>query len=417
MKKVVFSPILCLFAMCVAWGAGVGAGAQTITVDPTDTRQTVGFGADVTSAMHVIERGNPEAVFDQFEALGLSVVRLPIVARAQIRPPAEPHQRVFRMAALAVERDMAIFASLATNAGNGKNFFQGVNKFGPIMKRQPRDGNVYRLNLTGYARFLDRFLLAMYDNGTPVSVLGPFRLDDATHGEYQRLFSQMKVTEFVALGNEQRNLSDAVRANRSVVDSVDVIGTHFHDDGDIRDTRQERVWRDLVEGSKQKPVWFTESARFAAGQGPHQKLVSGLNHFIPALRGGATMVILDRTAPRIVRPNGTPVPHIFSGLAGFIEGTGGVVIGSDVSNARVRSVSFLDGDLLNVHVTNAGGAPREVTIALEEGFKSVAEGLVVVWAQGQTGSESMIDIAGADEWTVDVPPGGYVRVSALVEAP
>lgn len=394
--------------------AALGASAQTVTIDPSDTRQAVSFGADVTSTLYVVDTPNAPAIFDRFEALGLEVVRLPIFARVQIRPPGPPHEQVFRMGRLAAERDMLIFASLALNAGNGKNFFQGANKFGPVMKRNPRQGNVYNLNLTGYAGFLDRFLLAMHDNGATVSVLAPFNHDDATRGEYGRLLSQMQVSQFVVVGNEARNLQDAVRRNGRIVDDVDVVGTHFHDDGDIRDNREERLWADLAQSSGQRPVWFTESARFAAGQGAHQRLVSGLNHFIPAVRGGATMVIFDRTVPRLIRPDGSPVPHIYSGVAAFIEGSGGSVVGSDVSGGDVRSVSFLDGDLLNVHVTNSGGSDRSVTVKLDGGYSSLGEGLMVVWAAGQTADESMIAIGGADEWSVDVPAHGYVRLSLLV---
>lgn len=387
--------------------------AQSLVVSPIDQKQSVAFGADIKLTLQSVDDGNTTGVLDRFVEMGFDMVRVPIFAMRTLENPYDTYyDRVWRVSDLAEDRGMKIFASVANGDGEGTET-HNAGKFDASLTCNCAY-NVYDLNLTAYAAYLDTFIDYMRVNDAAVTYLGPYNEDPADNSDYRKIWNQMVETAFTRVGVESWALSTGVATAPDVRDQLDVVGAHFYDDDVIADDLEAAEWAALVSAADGRPAWFTESSRYRKGSGQTtlQGLIDGLNHFIPAINGGVDRVIVYQAANRLVWYNGGYVANKGRGTGHFINNSSGYVVPSSLSGTTsMRTVSFLDGDTLDVHITNIDLTDQTVTISFEDGF--AANGLVTrtEWTSAGEGLTSAVSVDNEHALSVSVSGESYVHLS------
>lgn len=394
--------------------AGHGGG-HVVAIDLHDTRQSVAFGTDIKLTLSRVAAGDPDRVLDQFQALGFDMVRLPFYPIRTLDPYDPFYDVVWDISDKVEDRGFLVFGSVANGDGDQRNWLHRGEKFGDFLKCNC-PGSLYRLDMEAYAAYVDQYVALMRDHDAALDVLGPFNEDRASAGDYRRLLGHMDETDFVMVGNEGWHLLNATDHAPEVNAFMDVVGAHFYDDKDIPDRLEEKAWADMVQAADGKPVWFTESTRFIDGSGKrHLDLVYGLNHIIPALRGGVERVVIYQGAPRLVTFTGDPVPYRYSGTKQFIAGTPGVLVGSRTSApGRLRTVSFVDEGTLHTHVTNAQDVGQILTVSLDGGTFADEAMEVVVWSSNQEGERVSVLPDDQQQFQLHLPAQSYVYIHSYV---
>lgn len=403
-----------LVASTFAFIGAVGASAQTVSinVDPSDVRQNVKFGTDVKLTVSQVDSGNTAAVLDGFLDLGFDMVRVPIFASRTLEPLDPYYEKVWRVSDQVEDRGMLVFASPAN--GNGEIGLPGAQKHGDFLKSA---GSVYTYGLDPalYAAYLDTYLNYMRLNDAAVTYLGLFNEDPAGASIYSATVSAMVDQSPLIIGGEYIWLQGTVSRASALRAVSDIIGSHFFDDGVIADVDEDGTWATLVANASPKPTWFTESTRYSRGNTNYLKLVNGLNHIIPAIQGGVERVVIYQGAPRLVTYQGNPIAYRYSGTKQFIAGSAGPVVGSSTSDISVRTVNFLNGNILHTNITNTNTVARTVTISLGGGYIAQGNSVQTNWAAGAEGvAEPTTVLDEANQWTVTVPAQSYVHIATTV---
>lgn len=397
----------------LALGCAAPALAQTLTITPIDERQSVAFGADIKLTLQRVDDGNSAAVMDRFVEMGFDMVRVPIFAMRTLQNPYDTYyDRVWRVSDLAEDRGLLIFASVANGDGGGTETHNAGKFHSSLICNCPY--NIYSLNLTAYSAYLDTFIASMRLNDAAVTHLGPYNEDPADNSDYRKIWTQMQESGFARVGVESWALRGGTALTPDVRDQADVIGAHFYDDDVIADASEADEWAALVEAAQERPTWFTESSRYRKGNGQTtlQGLIDGLNHFIPAINGGVDRVIIYQAANRLVWYNGGYVANKGRGTGHFITHSRGNVVPSSLSGSTaMRTVSFVDGDMLHIHITNIDAIDQTVTVTFDDGF--AANGLMTrtEWTSAGEGLTSVSSVVNDDSLSVPVLGTSYVHLS------
>lgn len=394
--------------------ATLGAAAQSvsITVDPSDVRQTVKFGTDIKLTVSAVDSGNTASILDGFQDLGFDLVRVPIFASRTLDPQDPFYDVVWRVSDLIEDRGMLLFASPAN--GDGEVGLPGEQKHGDFLK-SATSSYTYGLDPDLYAAYLDTYLNYMRVNDAAVTYLGLFNEDPAGAGIYSATLAAMTDTSPLIIGGEYIWLQGTVSRAAAMAGVSDIVGSHFFDDDVIADASEDSTWANLITNASPKSVWFTESTRFGRGSTNYMRLVNGLNHIIPAIQGGVERVVIYQGAPRLVNYQGVAQPYRYSGTKQFIASAAGSVVASTTSDYTVRTANFLDGNILHTNITNTETVDRTVTITLSGGYLAQGNSTQTNWsatAEGVAEPTNVLDEASS--WTVTVPAQSYVHISTPV---
>lgn len=403
-------------------GDGIGDNADTdanndgvtdlaINLDLTQLKQQVKFSADITSTVKKVDEGNASTVLNRFIELGVDSLNVPIYASRDLN---DPHYDVlYRVADLAEDKGLTLSATLANTDGVNATVLHGADKFNATFQcGNPKNckGNIYNLKFGAYADFLDQYLANMEAHDAQISALSIYNADDVDALDYSKVWSQMSRTNFTRVGVEQSKLTDSTAKTSAVWEQVDIIGSGFEDADSIAAANHDSSWAALKTAASTKPVWFTQSAR-TDNSSDMNKARSGLENFIPAIRGGAGRVVLDNTANNMVWYNGGRVPYTFDVTKLFIANAKGNVVGSNSEDADLTTVSFKEGNTVKVHITNKAATAKVIKVKLNS--SATLQGAITskVWNDTQKGIAATYSHTG-DLWSVTVPANAYVQMSA-----
>ncbi|WP_017446727.1 hypothetical protein [Gayadomonas joobiniege] len=380
--------------------------ASTITIDPADKNQSVAFGADIKLTLKGVDDGNTSAVMDRFVEMGMDLVRVPIYTTRDISDPF--YERVYRVSDIAEDKGLKIFASVANGDGDQNNNLHHADKFASSFFCNC-SYNLYNLNLTKYAAYLDDYLDNMQINDATVDILGPYNEDDADDSDYNKIWNQMVRNDFQRIGVETYALQAGINKVADVEDRLDIIGAHFYDDANFSYAQKDSKWNELVTATNH-PTWFTESTRYALGSTDLESARLGLEHFIPAIRGGAERVIIYQTANRLVWYNGGTRAYRFSTAKHFMTNADGQVAGSTSDDTDLTTVSFVNNGVLSVNITNKNSTDKTVTIQLQNGYKASGTVTRTIWTATDEGTANTYHLGNNASWNVTVPAGSYVHL-------
>lgn len=382
--------------------------SQVIEIDPGVSYQEVVFGGDAKLTVKKYADGNPDSVSEKlFNQMGLKIFRVPIFALQPITDPIYDDIVKVIKSAKAVNPDVKIFASIANGDGYGEHY-HGASKFPSSMKCCAY--NVYSLNLTAYAKYLDSFMQKMTDNGITIDYLGPWNEDPADDSDHQKVFNQMSnlgTTQKVGL--ERWALLTSVNDVDDVEDRVDVIGSHFYDDETIDESEWDASWASLVEASED-PVWYTESTRYSTNDNI-DRLVAGLNNIFPPIRGGAEAVIFYQACNRIVYANGGTPKIKYSGFKNMVTNASGKVISSISNQLGIKVVAFGDGSTINVHILNTSDSDEQVTLNLANDYNISGTVTRNIWTSSDTGTSNSFNLSGDASMNVFSEANSYTHLN------
>lgn len=382
------------------------ANASTISINPANKNQAVTFGADIKLTLKGVDDGNTSGVLDRFVEMGMDMVRVPIYTTRDISDPF--YDRVYRVADLAEDKGLKIFASVANGDGDQNNNLHHADKFKTSLFCNCTY-NIYNLNLTAYAQYLDDYLDNMDINDASVDILGPYNEDDADNSDYSKIWSQMVRSDFQKIGVETYALQAGINKVDDVENQLDIVGAHFYDDTNFSYTQKSTKWNELANTSSH-PTWFTESTRYALGSTDLESARLGLEHFIPAIRGGAEKVIIYQAANRLVWYNGGTRAYRFSTAKHFISNANGQMVDSSSDDNELTTVSFVDNGNLSTNITNSGNSSKTVTISLQNGYKTAGLVSRTIWTDTAEGVANTYTLNNNASWNITVPAGSYVHL-------
>lgn len=381
---------------------------QVIEVNPSISYQEVVFGGDVKLTIKNYADGNTSLVSDKlFNQMNLKILRVPIFALQPISDPIYDDIVEVIKSAKAVKPNVKIFASIANGDGYGQHH-HGTKKF-PSSWKCCSD-NVYRLNLTAYASYLDSFMQKMRDAGITIDYLGPWNEDPADDSDHKKVFDQMNhlgATQKVGL--ERWALTTSVSDVDDVEDRTDIIGSHFYDDGVLGESNWDATWASLV-NSSEDPVWYTESTRYSINDNI-DRLIAGLDNIFPAMRSGVEAVIFYQACNRIVYANGSTPAIKYSGFKNLVNNASGKVMDSSSDDSAIKVVSFGDGTTLNVHILNTGTSSKMVSVRLTNGYSVSGAVTRTIWDASNTEKSNSYTLNGDSMWNVACPANGYTHLN------
>ncbi|MBC9798098.1 hypothetical protein [Sinomicrobium weinanense] len=160
------------------------------------------------------------------------------------------------------------------------------------------------------------------------------------------------------------------------MDELDVIGTHFYDDGEEGNDNNTSSWTDFATAmnSVNKPSWFTESNRFNLGTGM-DGLTAGLDHiWDPIKKGKVNGVISYWGSLWILKQNfstGKPMrDKEYYGYKKFVNTSKGKQQVRAYGGPNVRLMAFRDGSRLVIMILNRSTIDFEgVTIKINDGYQ------------------------------------------------
>lgn len=379
----------------------------TISIEPENTNQQVTFGGDGKLTIRDWAQNNVNVTAQKlYGDMDLNILRVPIFALQPISDSIYDNVITVIQAVQSVNPQVKIFASIANGDGYGVNH-HGASKF-PESMRGCCAYNVYGLNLTAYAAYLDSFMKRMNDAGIHVDYLGPWNEDPATDLHHSKVFSQMK-----NLGNTQRvglerfALLTTVNDVDDVEDEIDITGSHFYDDSRISD--QDAAWASLVNASS-NPVWYTESTRYATADNIGL-LIAGMDNIYPSIRSGAEAVVFYQVVKRFVYANGSELPIKYSGFKNLVNNASGKAVAQTVSSDdNVSAVSFANGNTLSIHIINKNTSSQQASISL--GNNQQASGTITrtIWDENNTEVSNRYNLGGNKTWNVTLPANSYVHL-------
>lgn len=387
--------------------------SQKVTINPATSYQEVTFGGDAKLTITAYADGNTNTVSDKlFGEMNLRILRVPIYALRSIDHAVYGDVITVIKSAQAENSNVKIFASIANGdaLGNDKH---GADKF-PSSWRGCCSANVYSLNLTQYAAYLDSFMSKMSSNGITIDYLGPWNEDSADDSDHRKVFDQMNnLGSTKKVGLERFALQTSINDVNDVEDRTDIIGSHFYDDGldhpGIAENSWNSKWAELVSKSAD-PVWYTESTRYSTSDNIGN-LVAGIENIIPAIRGGAEAVIFYQACNRIVYANGGTPPIKFSGFKNIVNNAWGKVMNSWTNQSALKVMTFGNNNIINTHIINASNSNKTVQIQLNNGYK--ANGLVTrnIWTSSNTGKTNTYTLTNQSTWNVTVNANSYCHLN------
>lgn len=378
----------------------------TISVDPSVEKQQVIFGGDGKLTIKSWAEGSPEQISQKlFRDMKLEILRVPIF-------PLQPitngiYDNVIHAIKIAqqINPELKIFASVANGDGYGVDY-HGASKF-PTNWVGCCPNNVYSLNLTAFASYLDSFMALMEENNIKIDYFGPFNEDAAGKSDYEKVFSQMKkLGNTTKIGMESWGLQTAINKVNDVENQLDIIGSHFYDDETLSDW--DGKWGELVQKTE-LPVWYTESTRYTTTDGI-DKLIAGINNVLPAINGGADAVIFYQIVPRFVRANGNVSgQYKYTGFQNLVNTSyGKSVIPVSIQGENIRATSFYGGDTAYVYITNSSSMDKTTRIQLENSFRVNGSVTRTIWTSEAIGVSNSFTLNGNIAWNITLPAMSYV---------
>lgn len=393
---------------------GFAADTQ-IEIFPEQKKQQVKFGADIKLTIKNVADGNTSKVMDRFIEMGMDMVRLPFFPIRDVTDPF--YDKVFKVADIAEDKGLILFASVANGDGDANNWLHGAHKFSDKLICQSNcPKTFYNINLTAYAEYMDAFLDQMALHDAKVTFLGPFNEDRGAVSDYQQIWQQMHNNDFKRIGPELWGLGNSIIDTPKLLDLVDVVGSHFYDDSANKVDIHDSQWAALTEAANGKEVWFTEATRFEASNNDMTNLRTGLEHIFPSIRGGAERVIFYQAANRFVWYNGGTRAYRFSGVKQFTANAIGNVVDSTSDDSAVKTVSFYDAGVLKVNITNGHLTPQITMINLKGNYAALGNGSQVLWTSEVEAGLSEIAFDDSPCWTLTVPANSYLQLSVPVVA-
>lgn len=395
-----FALLTCLVSSFVLF-----AQDATISMNPANMKQQVVFGGDGKLTIKAWGEMNPDKVAERlFVDMDLKILRVPIFALQPLTDPVYDHVVTVIKSVQAVNPDVKIFVSVANGDGYGVDH-HGTHKF-PSTMTGCCPNNVYSLNLTAYAKYLDGFMQIMADNNIVVDYFGPFNEDPADKEDYMKLFSQMKkLGGAKKIGLERWALQTTINDVLEQQSQIDIAGSHFYDDVTLTDW--DGKWRELVNKTS-LPVWYTESTRYKTTDGV-DKLVAGMNNIYPAINGGAEAVVFYQVVKRFVWANGgISGQYKYTGFQNIVNtSTGKNVIPITLTGSDMRSTAFYDGETISLHVTNTSSQDKSTTLQILSGYK--ANGVVTrtIWTENDVALSNSYTLTNNGGWNVTIPANSY----------
>ena len=395
--------------LCVLPFIASVASAQdlTVSIDPSNTAQYVDFGGDGKLTIKSWAEGNVTNSSQKlFGDMNLNILRVPIFALQPISDGIYDDVITVIQQVQAANPNVKIFASIANGDGYGVNH-HGKDKF-PSSMIGCCDYNVYSLNLSQYAAYLDSFMTRMSAAGITIDYLGPWNEDPADDSDHRKIFDQMNnLGTTKKVGLERFALETAVSDVNDVEDRTDIIGSHFYDDGRISD--QDATWSSLINQSAD-PVWYTEATRYSTGDNIGL-LVAGMDNIFPSIRSGAEAVIFYQVVKRFVYANGSVLPIKYSAFLNLVnESNGKKVVDLSSTDDNVSAVAFANDSTLSVHLINKNSSSKTSQITLKSGF--AASGVVTrtIWDETNTAVENSYTLGNNASWNVTLPANSYVHL-------
>lgn len=387
--------------------------AQDIYIYPNNTHQQVTFGGDGKLTIKDWAEKNVSSTSQQlFGDMNLKILRVPIFALQSIDDPIYDNVITVIQEVQSVNSNVKIFASIANGDGYGTDH-HGADKFPSYMKGCC-SYNVYTLNLTSYASYLDSFMTRMSSAGITIDYLGPWNEDPADDSDHNKVFSQMNnLGNTQKVGLERWALQTSVNDVDDVEDRTDIIGSHFYDDDAISDW--DATWASLVNSSAD-PVWYTEATRYSTNDNI-DNLVAGMDNIFPAMRSGAEAVIFYQVVKRFVYANGSPLNIKYSGFKNLVNKSNGKnVITSTSSDNNINVVAFAGTSKVSVHLVNKNTSSKTVKLRLQNGYGASGTVTRTIWDSSNTEVSNSYTLNGNTNWNVTLPAGSYVHVDIPVSS-
>ncbi len=379
----------------------------TVSVNPADRGQQVIFGGDgKLTIKDWAEKSVGNTSQKLFGEMALEILRIPIFALQPIEDTIYDNVITVVNAVKSVNPNVKIFASIANGDGYGKDH-HGADKF-PSSMRGCCSYNVYSLNLTAYANYIDKFINRMAEAGISIDYLGPWNEDPADDSDHRKVFDQMNnLGNTKRVGLERWGLLTSIADVDDVEDRVDIIGSHFYDDERIGD--RDAAWKNLVDKSAD-PVWYTESTRYST-QDNMNLLIAGMENIFPGIRAGVESVIFYQVVKRFVYANGSALPIKYSGFKNLVNNSQNKnVVPSNSNDVLVKTVGFSDGNTLSLHFTNTHGTSKRTKILLENGYSANGTVTRTIWDANNTEVSNAYRLGGNTSWNITLPANSYVHL-------
>lgn len=389
-------------------------GIADIDIYTNQPQQNVTYGGDGKLTIKDWAEKNVTATAQKlYGDMNLTVLRIPVFALQPITDPIYDNVITVVNAVKAVNPNVKIFASIANGDGYDDNDLHGVHKF-PSSWSGCCPYNVYDLNLTAYAAYLDSFMTRMSNAGITVDILGPWNEDPADDSDHQKIFDQMtQLGNTQTIGVERWALQSSVNDVDDIEDRVDFVGSHFYDDDQIAETEWESKWKELVDKSED-PVWFTEATRYKTDDGI-ARVIDGFSQIIPSMNGGASNVTFYQVVKRFVYANGNALPIKYSAYKNLVNNSKGALRVSSTSNINVKRVVFANNNTLDVHIVNKDTEDHQTRIKILEGFK--ATGLITrtTWDANHTETVDTFDSKNLSQILVTSPAYSYCHYKITLD--
>ncbi|MCG8696844.1 MAG: hypothetical protein MI922_02225, partial [Bacteroidales bacterium] len=401
----------CLLISFIYTGSVLKAQDLTVTIDPGISHQEVTFGGDGKLKIKVWAEGNVSSSCQKlFNDMKLQTLRIPIFVLQDINDPIYDNVITVCNEAKAKNPNLKIFASVANGDGYGTDY-HGAEKF-PASMRGCCSYNVYSLNLSAYAAYLDSFMDRMSNAGVTVDYLGPFNEDPADDSDYRKTFNQMtKLGNTKKVGLERWGLLSSINDVNDVEDRVDIIGSHIYDDANI--ANPENSWSSLVTQSS-KPVWYTEATRYSTTDGIDQ-LVAGMENIIDPMNAGVEHIIFYQVVKRFVYANGSPLTKKYTGFKNMVNSSfGKSVVESNSSDDNIDVVVFGKDNNLSIHLINKTAVEKKAKMKLVNGYLANGNADRTIWTSTDTEVTNSYNLSNRTSWTVTLPANSYVNATAIL---
>ena len=380
----------------------------TISINPKNTNQNVDFGGDGKLTIKDWAEKNVSVTAQKlYGDMDLNILRVPIFALQPINDSIYDNVITVIQAVQAVNPQVKIFASIANGDGYGADY-HGASKF-PESMRGCCDYNVYDLNLTAYAAYLDSFMQRMNEASINIDYLGPWNEDPASASDHSKTFAQMNnLGNTQKVGLERWGLLSSVSNVNDIEDHTDIIGSHFYDDDTISD--KDATWASLVNASS-NPVWYTESTRYSTADNVGL-LIAGMDNIFPSIRSGAEAVIFYQVVKRFVYANGSELPIKYSGFKNLVNNASGKAVAQTTSSdENVSAVSFANGNTLSIHIINKNTSSQLASINLGNNQKASGTIVRTIWDEDNTEVSNQYNLGGNSAWNVTLPANSYVHLN------
>lgn len=388
---------------------------NSITINPTDLKQKVIFGGDAKLSIKNWAEGNTNMVSQKlYGDMNLKILRIPIFALQPITDGIYDNVITVINSVKSKNPNVKIFASIANGDGYGTDY-HGATKF-PSSWIGCCASNLYSLNLTTYAVYLDSFMTRMSNAGVTIDYLGPWNEDNADDSDHFKVFSQMTKLGFTQkVGLERWGLQSSVTDVDDVEDQTDIIGSHFYDDTTISESNWDSTWVSLISASA-NPVWYTEATRYKTNDNI-DNLIAGMDNIFPAITGGSQGIIFYQACPRFVYANGTTLPIKYTGFQNLVNNAEGNIINTTSNNIAIKVIAFGNETNVDVHIINKNQIESSVDLQFSNGYWGVGIVNRKTWSSTNTGLLTTISLTGNAGFNVSIPANSYVHLKIPINKP